>query len=1366
MSRANLLLEAGWNALLETSGLILLEDQILEYNDQLRGLGVQTDVRAASGTTVAFFDTPSLIECRATFSPTELETLVFSVSRTDPRISELTIGRVIRTTFSTATNDREWDILTIEDSNRSDILTVTAVPIALRLARAVVTSTNGTTGEVTVDYTGVQLTATEWATDVVLPALNAAGLTWISLGTVSATNRFDLSGSWASALEVVEAIMAEGKANGEWRLRRDGDASYKLDLVTAVGSDAPTVYIRTGTNLDETKRQRSLVDVATRLYPRGATDKVEQTMADHLWRIKTVVSGTVLELEDPAGGAGPIAYDDQLNGTYLAVMNSITFASTAVTDSVAATQWVTIASTTGMSAGQWVRFFKGSGVSGARLISLADPLLAASPANGGLGDRGQILDRPTINGETNLVENGTQRKWTTSANPPDGWGEYAATALNVSFTQETSDVLYTGTPVTQIETTGPSNGAIGNLLLIQNDSTVPGAVVFTQQPGVYVQTPEIPVWKTATRQYTATVWLKVNDCPFPNDDVSPRVYMYLHDVSRANFSTRPVHPALQAGLIGTWDVKEGDERGAWLRFQSAPFDLSTFVDFGVDTANQYHDDVPKIAGKVRVRVELAGGEADAATYDDVYLYNNFVGAWDNTRAYEPGEVVSDTDAGVQYFHKCILANTNKKPKNHAGDWLELAQGDGTVITSQRYRGQNVDGGWDVLVGPITLSETAAPIEDRDYSGATELWQAANAALPRTSNIVKGYDLTVADLARDDSVLYADFVFQAGGTVILQDVDLGEVTSLRLLEYSPDYLRPLNSQIRVGQPPDRLTDYTEGLQLAGTSGTGSASQRLEGAGTAGPVGPTGPAGSQGATGPTGPASTVAGPTGPLGPTGAPGIMGLVGPTGPTGQSITGPTGSPGNNGATGAPGVMGLPGATGPTGASITGPQGATGNPGVMGIPGPTGPQGASVTGPQGPTGPAITGPTGTQGPTGPAVTGPQGPTGSPGVLGLPGATGPTGTPGTIELILALENGYFLLTELGGRFDMEGIPVGPIGPTGAIGPTGVVGPTGALGPTGPLGPTGNPGVMGLVGPTGPQGLSITGPTGVIGATGNPGVMGLPGPTGPASTVPGPTGPTGVTGPVSTVPGPTGPTGPGGVMGLVGPTGPASTVPGPTGPAVTGPTGPTGSAGLSITGPTGASITGPTGAPGVMGIVGPTGPQGASITGPTGPASTVTGPTGPTGAASTVAGPTGAPGVMGLVGPTGPQGASITGPTGPVSTVAGPTGATGPTGAPSTVAGPTGPTGPMSTVAGPTGPQGNSITGPTGNPGVMGLVGPTGPTGPSVTGPTGASITGPTGAVGATGPTGAAGSGVPSTAGISDGWILTVQSGVPTWTAPTS
>jgi len=78
---------------------------------------------------------------------------------------------------------------------------------------------------------------------------------------------------------------------------------------------------------------------------------------------------------------------------------------------------------------------------------------------------------------------------------------------------------------------------------------------------------------------------------------------------------------------------------------------------------------------------------------------------------------------------------------------------------------------------------------------------------------------------------------------------------------------------------------------------------------------------------------------------------------------------------------------------------------------------------------------------------------------------------------------------------------------------------------------------------------------------------------------------------------GPIGPQGPSGPSGPAGAASTVAGPTGPAgATGPTGPSGAA-STVAGPSGPSgATGPTGAVGATGPIGATGPSGA--TGPTG------------------------------------------------------------------------------------------------------------------------------------------------------------------------
>lgn len=790
-----------------------------------KGLAIQTDVLCASGTTTAYFPPDALVSCTAVLSPTEPETLSFAIPRTDARLSEVVVGRVVRTRFTDSTDDVEWDIVAIDDSSRSNVVQVTALPILMRLARCIVNTTSLSDGSVTFDYTGVDLQASEWLDELIFPATTAAGLTWITAGTIDSTRRFGIAGEWSSALEVLAAIAAPGSASCEYRLRRNGTTGYYLDLVTQIGSSAATVRVRPQVNLLETARQRNAVDIATRLYPRGSTSSVStRTMANHIWQVDSVVSGTVLQLRDVNSGVGPIAYDDQLNGLWLAPMNSTTFSSQEVTDSVASNQRVTISNTTGIVAGDWVRFFHEAGSTAQRVTSVTHPTLVKPPTQGGIGDRGQILDRPNIVADTNLAKNPTMVNWTVSADPPNTWSEYAATPANVSFDKESTDVVIHGTNTWRIRTTGTSSGARGEPLIIPPDGVFSGALVLTQQPGVRVETGDISVWKLATARHTATVWLKVADCPPPVGYDNARVYMYLRDVSRPDFATKPIHPSLQAGLIGTWDYDEGSERGTWLRFQSAPFDLSTFVDFGVSTLNQYHNDIDKVNGKVRVCIELAGGNTGSSTITDKYLYPNYLGAWSSVATYSTNDVVLHVVSGVTRYFIALTTSNNKQPENHLGtNWAEVDGGTNT----QQYAGQNVASGWDVYVGPVTVAESTEPIGDREYSGGTELWQSANAALPSRSAVARGYDLRVADLARDDGTTYGDYEFVPGGTIEVINPELdNDVASLRLVEYRPNYLQPLQSEVRVGLPPERLTDLTGQYTDAGTT----AAPTTTGAGT--------------------------------------------------------------------------------------------------------------------------------------------------------------------------------------------------------------------------------------------------------------------------------------------------------------------------------------------------------------------------------------------------------------------------------------------------------------------------------------------------------------------------------------------------------
>lgn len=742
------------------------------------GLSVQTDILVTvpvgtAPTTVAFFRPDELVTCTAILSPTEPESLVVQVSRTDARADEMALGRVLRVVTVGGTEDTEWDITRVEDASGSDVLTVYGAPIIERLSRVVYMGTAATTGAATPDYAGVEQTATEWMNTLVLPALADAGMPF-ELGTVDATNRFPLSGEWSSVREIVNAIAEAGRANAEVRLTMGGDYGYVIDLLDSIGASADTVSVRTNVNLLETQRERSLVEVATRLYPRGASDSVAtRTMADHLWRIKTVVSGTVLELEDAMGGVGPVAFDDQVNGYYLAVLNDPTFASTAITDSVAATNRVTIASTAGMTAGDLCRMFVGSGAAGERLTSLTHPTAVAHPSDGGYGDRAQILDRPAVPADANLVLNGTMATWTVAADPPNNWTEYSALAGGTTFTQITTDAPDGFT--TSFEMLVGADDIYG---AFKGGNEADGV----QGPAVAISSPLAGPWNTSWRRYVATVWVKVMAV-----GAGARIKMYLYDNDRT--AALYYRAEQHAGFIGEW-VEGTDTENVWIRYESAALDLSGFVGEPLALLTN------AINGPVRVRVEIAES-GDPTTAEAAGTWQ---GKWDVATTYAVDDIVQY--AGSVY--RCTAApSTGDTPPGT--DW--------TLIPDPPRKAQ---AGSKVRVGPVTLAEATEPIADREGSGGTILWQEANAALATTASPIKGYDLAVADLYADDPTTFADVAFVPGGLVEVTDTDLGLTTTLRLVEYVRDYLRPLNSQIRVGRPSDTFTRLAD----AGLVTTGS------------------------------------------------------------------------------------------------------------------------------------------------------------------------------------------------------------------------------------------------------------------------------------------------------------------------------------------------------------------------------------------------------------------------------------------------------------------------------------------------------------------------------------------------------------------
>lgn len=629
------------------------------------GLEIQSDVRCASGARKAWFPATAIVACTAVLSPTEPESLTATVQRTDPRSAEIVEGRVVRTCFSDTAYDREWDIVDLGDGDTSDQLTLTCRPIGMRLARKVYETADAATGAPVMNLTRAGVSAADAIDDYVLPTLAARGMSWVARGTVDSTAVFDLSGQWASVLEIVLAIAAPGRANGEWQLRRNGDSGYLLDILDQIGASAGTLRVRTGHNLLEHRRNRSVLEAATRVITRGMDAGSGRTMADHLWLVDSKGTdgiGNYIELSDILAGDDPIRYDDQGKDFYVGSFDTHNPTLQLVTATRAATQRVYMSSTAQFTAGKWCRFLVGSTVNGARVTSLTSPTAVLAPSAGGLGDIAEILDRPEVRADCNLVPNPWMRDWTTAASPPDGWTVSAGTPANVTDTRETTTVRES--PYAQrLETTGTTT--------------------------LYMETPDIPVWAIAGRRHFGALWFYVDAVPAAVDS---SVIVDLYTAA-----------GVKIVELGRW-VRNTADLDTWLRITPTVKDLSA------------------VTSKVRIRV--------------------------------------------------------------------------TIGTTS---GGSAASGWNVIISNAMLAESEIPVEDIEYSGATVLWQEANRRLGEASAAVRGQVLEVADLEADDPAVFGSLLVTHGQDCELTDQVLGEVTTQRVLEYRPDYLRPLSSGIRVGVP---------------------------------------------------------------------------------------------------------------------------------------------------------------------------------------------------------------------------------------------------------------------------------------------------------------------------------------------------------------------------------------------------------------------------------------------------------------------------------------------------------------------------------------------------------------------------------------
>jgi len=209
---------------------------------------VWTEVSCGSGVRVAFFEPKDLAAAVLKQSLAGTEQLAITVSRLNPSIAELVHGRILRIVYSDTTLDTEWRLA--EDTSQSGAadkgqVSWTAQALSLDLARAPYFAFDSA-GRPTFDFSATQLTATQWLAYVVT-ACAAAPLPYtVAVGTVDFINTFDLTGDFATALEIVRAIQQPGRAPGDFAFRRNGATNYLLDVLASRGSTAGTVRAADG----------------------------------------------------------------------------------------------------------------------------------------------------------------------------------------------------------------------------------------------------------------------------------------------------------------------------------------------------------------------------------------------------------------------------------------------------------------------------------------------------------------------------------------------------------------------------------------------------------------------------------------------------------------------------------------------------------------------------------------------------------------------------------------------------------------------------------------------------------------------------------------------------------------------------------------------------------------------------------------------------------------------------------------------------------------------------------------------------------------------------------------------------------------
>lgn len=279
-------------------------------------VSIRSDVRCAAGSshlvTVAEYES---LTWRDGLEGSEARLVVRRGSPADPFCQGRRVLRIADPALGT-TAVWEYDIRSVHRSRHTDLITVRAVGLIERLTRVLIK-------QETLGITGYTLTDTrlpvEWIDQLVLPVLVAAGMPWISRGTIDLLVEQKL----ALGAETVRGLLERLRAGSDRELQLRylaNDAGYVIDAI-AIGASAPSPRFVVGANVIALESAEDAEPQLTALIPQGATPagaSYRGDVGEYAARIATInVGAGEVTLADPDGNVGPLYFDGQEDGRYL-----------------------------------------------------------------------------------------------------------------------------------------------------------------------------------------------------------------------------------------------------------------------------------------------------------------------------------------------------------------------------------------------------------------------------------------------------------------------------------------------------------------------------------------------------------------------------------------------------------------------------------------------------------------------------------------------------------------------------------------------------------------------------------------------------------------------------------------------------------------------------------------------------------------------------------------------------------------------------------------------------------------------------------------------------------------------------------------